>query len=215
MESVLTYTLLADGPSDEAITRVIDWLVKDVAPSLTPLPQFADLRGLPRPPKMLHQQIETALRLHPCDILFIHRDAENQSPSARRAEIQSAVNQVSPVGEHIPVVPVRMTEAWLLSDERAIRGASGNPNGIARLQLPAIARLEELADPKQSLRELLSQAAAIATRLPYRQRELATAATTKRVANLTGSFAALSGVPAFALLRDDIAASLAVLHADR
>ena len=35
MESVLTYTLLADGPTDEAITRVIDWLLKDVAPSLT------------------------------------------------------------------------------------------------------------------------------------------------------------------------------------
>ena len=65
MESVLTYTLLADGPTDEAITRVIDWLLKDVAPSLTPAPQFADLRGLPRPPKLLHEQIETALRLHP------------------------------------------------------------------------------------------------------------------------------------------------------
>lgn len=96
MESVLTYTLLADGPTDEAITRVIDWLLKDVAPSLTPVPQFADLRGLPRPPKLLHEQIETALRLHPCDILFVHRDAENQSPSARRAEIQTAWTRSRP-----------------------------------------------------------------------------------------------------------------------
>jgi hypothetical protein len=37
---------------------------------------------------------------------------------------------------HIPVVPVRMTEAWLLADEFAIRSAPGNPNGTQSLDLP-------------------------------------------------------------------------------
>ncbi len=58
----------------------------------------------------------------------------------------------------VPVVPVRMTEAWLLIDEGAIRRAASNPNGTQELELPAIARLEDLSDPKTALHDMLLKA---------------------------------------------------------
>jgi len=44
--------------------------------------------------------------------------------SNRVREIREAVTH-----PHVALVPVRMTEAWFLHDEEAIRRASGNPNG--------------------------------------------------------------------------------------
>jgi hypothetical protein len=48
-------------------------------------------------------------------------------------------------------VPVQETEAWLLTDEAAIRTVVGRPGGKAALGLPAVQRIEEAADPKQLL----------------------------------------------------------------
>ena len=48
---------------------------------------------------------------------------------------------------HVLVIPVRMTEAWLLIDELALRRAAGNPNGRNPLDLPALKDLEALPEP--------------------------------------------------------------------
>lgn len=58
----------------------------------------------------------------------------------------------------VPVVPIRMTEAWLLIDEQAIRTASNNPNGIKTLDIPRINRLEHLPDHKNVLFEKIKMA---------------------------------------------------------
>lgn len=58
----------------------------------------------------------------------------------------------------VRVVPVRMTEAWLLIDEKAIRKAAGNPNGHIHLDIPKLSRLENLPNPKETLRDLLLEA---------------------------------------------------------
>ena len=204
----LHYTLLTDGSSDEALRPIIDWVVRDIDPSLTIVSAFADLRGLPRPPKELPERIVTTLQLFPCDILFIHRDAENQNPHVRQAEIQAAIDRVPNAVRHVPIVPIKMTEAWLLTDESAIRHAAGNPNGVVPLALPDIARIESLSDPKQVLSELVSLAAEINTRRHYRSRRLRSADTTLRVAEATISFRDLSRLTAFAQLRTDISLAL-------
>jgi hypothetical protein len=59
---------------------------------------------------------------------------------------------------HVPVVPVRMTEAWLLIDEKAIREAADNPNGSVALDLPALDRLERTPNPKSTLEKVLETA---------------------------------------------------------
>ena len=54
--------------------------------------------------------------MYPCDLLFVHRDAERESIEQREKEIReslekSAMERTPPV---VRVIPVRMQEAWLL-----------------------------------------------------------------------------------------------------
>lgn len=60
-------------------------------------------------------------------------------------------------GRMVPVIPVKMTEAWLLIDAQAIARAAGRPS--AQVQLPPVSRLEQLPDPKSLLEDLLFEAA--------------------------------------------------------
>ena len=58
-------------------------------------------------------------------------------------------------GPVVPVVPIRMTEAWLLLDEEAIRKVAERPNGRTPLDLPKPHEVESIADPKRRLKETL------------------------------------------------------------
>jgi hypothetical protein len=77
----------------------------------------------------LAERISRALALFPADLLFVHRDADRGPTATRREEIRRAVAATMANQMTVPVVPVRMTEAWLLIDEAAIRSAAGNPRG--------------------------------------------------------------------------------------
>ena len=90
------------------------------------------------------------------DLLFVHRDADNAGAEARYREIEAAVRDAARDG--LPwtgVVPVRMTEAWLLLDEAAIRNVVGKPGGRTPLDLPAPGRAERVVNPKERLRDAL------------------------------------------------------------
>ena len=159
----LRFTLVADGSSDRAILPVLVWLLREHFGSVPIHPTFADLRRLPNPPKGLSDRIRTSLDLYPCDLLFVHRDAERESVAKREEEIldslaKSAIDEALPV---IRAIPVRMQEAWLLVDEDALRRAAGTPDGRQPLTMPDARRLEDLPDPKQTLHDLLRQASGL------------------------------------------------------
>ena len=81
----------------------------------------------------LADRILYALEYFPCNLLLIHRDAEGRSRDERLQEITNSLQVVFPITQEIPsvcVVPVRMTEAWLLFSEDAIRYAAGNLSGL-------------------------------------------------------------------------------------
>ncbi|MEO8494592.1 MAG: hypothetical protein ABI614_05955 [Planctomycetota bacterium] len=119
--TVLTYTLLGDGSSDKVLLRHVAWLLEQLlSPDITTRPQWADLRSVRSKPRSLAERIEATIRLYPCDLLFVHRDAERDTPDKRRVEIEAAVQQVAS-NPFVCVIPVRMQEAWLLFDERANR----------------------------------------------------------------------------------------------
>lgn len=86
------YTLTTDGPTDAALIPLLNWFLKEqgVAGPISPI--WADLRRLRLPPRGLLDRIKCALDLYPCDLLFVHRDAENQSPERRHAEICQAMD---------------------------------------------------------------------------------------------------------------------------
>ncbi len=154
MPPSLRYTVVGDGTSDRALMPILRWILLQ---SGTPLPlsaSWADPSRLREGTNRLADRLPQALDLYPCDLLFVHRDAEKEAVETRYSEITEAVSGLS-VPPTICVVPVRMTEAWLLLDEAAIRRAADNPNGSIRLDLPRSKEVESMPDPKEKLNEML------------------------------------------------------------
>lgn len=98
------------------------------------------------------------------ELVAVHRDADAVGRDLRLQEIEAAIREHMPQVVHVPVIPVRMTEAWLLVDEEAIRRVAGNPNGRCRLTLPPLKRVESVADPKSELKRLLATASELSGR---------------------------------------------------
>lgn len=156
--SFLQCTLLADGSSDRVLMPFLDWLLDEYCQQPARL-EYAEY--MPGNPSGVIERMQVALNQYPCDYLFVHRDAESADPTVRTQEILQAWLSQTTTSKLVTIVPVRMTEAWLLLDERAIRAASGNPNGGLPLNLPAAANVEALKDPKAILFEALKAASGL------------------------------------------------------
>lgn len=109
--------------------------------------------------RTLVDKVRNGLRLSPrVDLLFVHRDADNMGWEVRRSEIEQAVREAGFQKPWVPVVPVRMTEAWLLLDEVAIRRAVRKPDGRQIITLPAPSEIERRANPREILNTALLDA---------------------------------------------------------
>jgi len=141
--------------------------------------------------------------LYPCDVLFLHRDAEGQGRERRLQEIQEGVaaSSVARACPHVPVIPVRMMEAWLLIDESAIRKAAGNPNGRVALKIPKVRSLEDEPDPKDVLYALLRVASELTGR---RLDKLNVRKCATKVADYIEDFSPLYNLEAFRALELDV-----------
>lgn len=204
----LRYTLVTDGPSDQILLEPLTWLLRQHISSKTAVqPSWADLRHLRRRPEGLKGRLQTALELFPCDLLFVHRDAETASRKTRVKEIQLAVNSLDNPIPTVCVVPVRMQEAWLLLDEIAIRRAAGNPNGRMQLTLPANA--ERVANPKEVLYHTLRAASGLTGR---RLKKFRFASARRRVVELIDDFSILRRLKAFQALEAELHAMIQSHH---
>jgi hypothetical protein len=204
----LRYTLLSDGSSDRALMPLLTWLLRQyLTADVAIQPAWADLFRLPRPPRDLSERILVALDLYPCDLLWVHRDAEREPREKRVEEIRKAVTQAACRADAtlVCVVPVRMQEAWLLINEAAIRRAAGNPNGRNSLALPRSRDLEDLPDPKDMLHELLREASGLQGR---RRARFSAPGNAWRVAEFIEDFTPLRILPAFRALEDELAQAL-------
>lgn len=202
----MKYALAADGPSDKVLISIINWSLGQFGVQSIDA-NWVDFGRIPKQPD-LRGRLRAALDLYSCDLLFVHRDAEKQSPSLRRSEILDALG--TNINAHVPVIPVRMTEAWLLIDEQAIRSAADNPNGTDPLNLPEIRRLEALADPKQVLYDALKKACGLRAgrreKFPVRERVY-------QIPNYIDDFSPLRQLSAFRQLESDIQAALQTIAA--
>lgn len=203
--------LVADGPADRCLLPVLEWLLSDNAARRG----FADgwmWDFVPRTSlarteasaggDLLSEQLASAITGRPVDVLFVHRDAESRDPEPRHLEIAKASKVAGRTV--VPIVPVRMTEAWLLVDESSIRKAADNPNGSVPILLPN--RPEDSPDPKQVLADLILQASELTGRRLAKLRRDADRRQT-RVAEYIAAgpgFGALDRQPAFERLRRDV-----------
>lgn len=194
---MLKFGLLMDGTSDQVLAYPLRWLAHQlgIIGQIEPILGEAS-RGMP-----LKARLAAALAQHPWDALLVHRDAEKDPWPERNQEIERASLGLD--RRVIPVIPVRMTEAWFLIEERAIRIAAGNPHGRVRLNIPDLRSLESLADPKKTLLELLE------TATEQRGRRLAGLrphSLLHRVGDLIKDYSPLRVLPAFQELERELVA---------
>ncbi len=182
---------------------VLDWLLGTHA-RMPFRRQWADLRHLRVSPGSLGKRIEVALALYPCDLLFVHRDAERGTLAERAEENADAIGGDGSVA-NVPVVPVRMMEAWFLFDESAIRRAADNPSGKVALALPASRSVERLPDPKGALEQLLRAAS---ERTGRRLEKFRMGPAKHRVAELITDYSPLRQLSAFAALETQLVSVL-------
>jgi len=201
------YTLVSDGSSDQALMPILTWALRQTGVRSPVMGEWADLRWLRRPPRGLMERVRQALDLFPCELLFVHRDAEGALLEERSAEIHSALSELGDdTPPYVPVVPVRMIEAWFFHDERAIRTAAGNPNGVTPLELTPLSRAESERDPKAVLRKAILDASELNRR---RRRGLKTGEILHRLAEIMDDFRPLDELPAFAHFRRELARVIA------
>lgn len=219
----LRATLIADGTSDRSLIYVLNWIISQHTNASSLIVEDVKIVYFDRliePPKTLVDRMQKACELEPCDILFVHRDAEKPTGEVARSrrvqlthatrieEIEQAFEEyktketeISRVPRLICVVPVRMMEAWLLCDEQAIRKASGNPKGQASIRLPSIKKLETIPDPKIELHTLIKTASGLQGR---RLKQLNVYHAENQVAQFINDFSMLRGLYAFGQLETAI-----------
>ena len=203
--TTFSFTLLGEGSSDAMLVPVVKWLLEANGVKRPVLPAWADLSVLDKRPKGLAAEIEAALVSYPCELLCVHRDADNGPRENRFNEIQTAFRkanhhlQQSP--PHVCIIPVQETETWFLFDEPAIRAAVSNPLGKSELNLPSIQKLEGLARAKEELDEILLKAK---NPRPHRRHRFSPGEAKHRLAELISDFSPLRILPAFLALEQDI-----------
>jgi hypothetical protein len=201
----IRFTLVAEGSTDTALLPILRWAIRS-DPRIQEVEQkFAKPSDLPPVREGLASRIRAACELFPADLLFVHRDADCDLAEIRRKEVRQAVS-LGAAGHHfVPVVPVRMTEAWLLIDDAAIRSAAGNPRGTVPLNLPKLGAIERIADPKEVLYTALRTASEHAGR---RLKKFSPPFAASLVPERIGDFSPLRQLAAFADFENDLRLAL-------
>lgn len=200
MNKQLLCTLVTDGTSDKMLLQPIIWLLTHHLPDWEIEINYADLRRMSKGAK-LAARMKSAYDLFPCDLLFVHRDAEKMTYTERSAEIAAAYERSGLEVRYIEVIPVRMTEAWMMHDEEAIRIAADNPNGKIKLNLPNLNRLDQIPDPKAELEKSLVKASELNQR---RLKKFKPRQRMHRLAELIEDFTPLRAQDAFKRLEQKI-----------
>ncbi|MCO6009681.1 hypothetical protein NE236_32390 [Actinoallomurus purpureus] len=146
-----TGLFVSEGTSDLPLADIVETLFVDRGvPVRLSKPDFTLLRKVP---KDVESRLRAGMELlgSPVDVIVVHRDADRDGYDARRAEVFGAMHAAGVQAHAVLVIPIRMTEAWLLLDEMAIRQVAGNPRGREGLGLPARGKVETCPDPKQVL----------------------------------------------------------------
>jgi hypothetical protein len=201
----LNFVLLSDGSSDQALIPILEDALYKYSVFNSIQGQRADLSRYNRPLRRLEEKIDCAVDLYNPDVIFIHRDAEKKSLQDRVNEIDHALSRCKIFGldgrDHVKVIPIRMTEAWLLIDEMAIKKAAGNPTFKERLNLPKRRALENIPNPKSTLTDLIKKASNLHGR---RLKKLNLGHCIQLIPRYIEDFTPLSGLPSYKFLLGQI-----------
>jgi hypothetical protein len=192
MTTRVRYALFADGTGDRVLLPLVDWVFR--SRSIEPAGSFAEPAVFAGCSRDLAAGIRKAIRWYLPEVLIVHRDAEREEPALRTEEIRGAVAEAGVEVPVVPIVPVRMTEAWFCLDEAAIRRAAGNRAGKAVLDLPSLRDAESRPSPKNEVHEALRRASGLSGR---RLSKFDPNRVFPRVGDYIGDFSPLRELPSF------------------
>jgi hypothetical protein len=159
--------------------------------------------------------LEAARRSAGYHALIVHADADHPTPNQAMDErIRPGFERVYKAKERVcdkllPIIPVQMTEAWMLIDSEALRSVIGTNIEAQALGLPTRAQqVESDRDPKQTLIQAIQNA--IADR-PRRRRRINLGTVYEPLARLI-NLERLSAVPAYQQFVSDMTETLIALH---
>lgn len=215
--TTLVLALLAEGPTDELflpgiIQRTVQNLVlrrgRTVIDVLEPMLVTIrpDIQG------QAERILEAAYQTEGYHALIIHADADHHSADrALNERFQPGVLLVqdSGINHHlVPLIPIRMTEAWLLADPESLLNIIGTWMNTNALGLPSHPhQIESDPDPKATLKEVVRRA----TAQRGRRRKLQVADVFAPLAR-TISLERLQRVPAYQQFVQDMTGALVELH---
>ncbi|MCY4505436.1 MAG: hypothetical protein OXG35_00530 [Acidobacteria bacterium] len=191
MSRQLTWSVVADGGTDRLLVPIIQWAIHRLDPVVEILePEF----------RKRHGSVVDFLGAYESRVMlvFVHRDSENVSLQRRLREFK-AVTRPSVV----PVVPVQMSEAWILFDGAAVAKAAGSPS--SRVPVPAIGDIEGISNPKERLDDLLFRAAGSPTGRRGRNFKRSIVDRRVSVAEYISDYDPLRRLPAFRRFQESLA----------
>ena len=191
MNRQLAYAVVADGGTDRLLVPIIQWAVHRLDPGVDILQhEFRKRKG----------SVTDFLAAYRTGamLIFVHRDSESLTLDERLKEFHTLDRQ-----DIVPVVPVRMSESWLLFDGAAIAKAASAPS--APVPVPGIAQIESILDPRRRLDQLRLQAAGAPSgrRLRTFQRSIVNRRVS--VAEFIADYSPLENVSAFRRFQEALA----------
>jgi hypothetical protein len=221
--NMLVLALYVEGNADERFLPIVvqrtaqELLLHEGRMVVDVLPPYVVVPDEPQPDRAT-AILAVARQTAGYHALIIHADADHPSPERALGErIQPGLARITAAcqaGESVcdiavPLVPVQMTEAWMLADAEALRVVIGTRLVSQQFGLPARARdLESDPDPKQTLHEVVSRA--LADR-PRRRRRLDRSDLDEPLARQI-SLARLAEIPSYQQFVANLRLALRSLH---
>lgn len=170
----LVISLYAEGRSDDrflpvVIFRLVEKIICENSTEVVDIaePLLMDTKNKPQLSTREEKILDVARRCTDYDVLIVHSDADFPEPNrAINERIQPGFNrsrrEFQGGGSNcqlVAIVPVQMTEAWMLVDPEALCEVIGTHVNYQHLGLPVRARdVESLPYPKGTLNEVVRKA---------------------------------------------------------
>lgn len=198
MSRQISFCIVADGGTDRVLVPIIQWALHRLDPDVEILePTFSKRHGSLQE-FFQNYQAEAML-------VFVHRDAESSTLDKRLSEFASIERS-----DVVPIVPVRMSEAWILFDGTAIAKAADRPS--SQVTAPRVAQLETMLNPKEHLEQLLLEAAGPPTGRRLKDFKRSIVDRRVSVASLISDYSPLEALPAFSHFQNELSIKYPYRH---